>query len=92
MDDAEEFNLTRKALETIGIAADAQNKIFAILAGLLHIGNIQITATRTDAVLSSTDAALAKAAALLGIEAASFAKWTTKETDRDEIGENCFVS
>lgn len=79
MDDAEEFNLTRKALETIGIAADAQNKIFAILAGLLHIGNIQITATRTDAVLSSTDAALAKAAALLGIEAASFAKWTTKK-------------
>jgi myosin V len=86
VDDAEEFNVTRKALETIGITADTQRKIFAILAALLHIGNIQITATRTDSILSSTDASLCKAAALLDIEAASFAKWTTKKqiTTRSE--------
>jgi myosin-5 len=86
VNDAEEFNSTRKALETIGLAADTQLQIFGILAALLHIGNVQVTATRNDAVLSSTDAALVKATALLGIDAVSFAKWTTKKqiTTRSE--------
>jgi myosin-5 len=86
VNDAEEFNATRKALETIGLGSDTQSQIFAVLAALLHIGNVQVTATRNDAVLSSTDAALVKASALLGIDAASFAKWTTKKqiTTRSE--------
>ena len=86
VNDADEFNSTRKALDTIGLAAATQSKIFAILSGLLHIGNIQITSTRTDAVLSSTDEALVTAADLLGIDASSFAKWTTKKqiTTRSE--------
>jgi myosin V len=86
VNDADEFNFTRKALDTIGLAAPTQSQIFAILAGLLHIGNIQITSTRTDAILSSTDIALGKAADLLGIDASSFAKWTTKKqiTTRSE--------
>ena len=86
VNDAEEFNSTRKALETIGLAADTQYQIFGILAALLHIGNVQVTATRNDAVLSSTDAALVKATTLLGIDAVSFAKWTTKKqiTTRSE--------
>jgi myosin V len=86
VNDAEEFGHTRKALETVGINSDTQSQIFALLAGLLHIGNIQITASRNDAVLSSTDKALGKAAALLGIDASSFAKWITKKqiTTRSE--------
>jgi myosin V len=86
VNDAEEFNCTRKALETMGLASDTQAQIFSILAGLLHLGNIKITASRTDAVLSSTDPALGKAASLLGIDASSFAKWTTKKqiTTRSE--------
>lgn len=86
VNDAEELNATRKALETIGLAAETQFQIFAILAALLHIGNVQVTATRNDAVLSSTDPALVKASALFGIDATSFAKWTTKKqiTTRSE--------
>jgi myosin V len=79
VDDAEELNQTRKALETIGLSADTQNQIFSILAALLHVGNIQVTASRSDAILSPTDGALVKAANLLGIDAPSFAKWTTKK-------------
>lgn len=79
MDDAEELNQTRKALETIGLSADTQNQIFSILAALLHVGNIQVTASRSDAILSPTDDALVKAANLLGIDGPSFAKWTTKK-------------
>jgi myosin V len=79
VDDAKEFASTKKALETVGINTAAQQQIFTILAALLHIGDIQITATRSDAVLSSTDEALVKATSLLGIDASSFAKWTTKK-------------
>lgn len=71
--------MTRKSLETIGLNAEKQREIFTILAGLLHIGNIQITAARSDAVLSLNDKALAKASQLLGIDASAFAKWTTKK-------------
>lgn len=86
VNDAEEFSLTRKSLETVGLSAETQAEIFGILAGLLHIGNIQITATRTDALLSSTDAALETASNLLGIDPNAFAKWTTKKqiTTRSE--------
>ena len=86
VDDAEEFTATRKALETIGLNHKTQHKIFSVLAALLHIGNIAITATRSDAILSTTDGALIKAADLLGIDGAAFAKWTTKKqiTTRNE--------
>jgi len=86
VNDAEEFNYTRRALETVGLVSDTQNQIFAILAALLHVGNIQITATRSDALLSTSDEALGKAADLLGIDASSFAKWATKKqiTTRSE--------
>ena len=86
VNDAEELTATRQALQTIGLAPEIQAQIFAILAGLLHIGNIKITATRTDSILSSDDRSLVKVADLLGIDAASFAKWTTKKqiTTRSE--------
>jgi len=86
VNDADELNATRQALETIGLAPEIQAQIFSILAGLLHIGNITITATRTDSILSSDDRSLVKVAELLGIDAASFAKWTTKKqiTTRSE--------
>ena len=86
VNDAEELNFTRNALDTMGIAPDVQSQIFSILAGLLHIGNIEITASRSDAALSSTDKALDKAATLLGINGSSFAKWIIKKqiTTRSE--------
>ena len=73
-------------METVGLKSDKQDQIFTVLAGLLHIGNIHITASRNDAIMNTADTALLKAAELLGIDAASFAKWTIKKqiTTRSE--------
>lgn len=79
VDDSSEFTLTKDALETIGIQPQVQSEIFRILAALLHIGNIQITATRTNAILNSDEPALVKACELLGLDPVPFAKWTTKK-------------
>ncbi|KAK9467430.1 P-loop containing nucleoside triphosphate hydrolase protein [Lipomyces arxii] len=79
VDDAEEFQLTKQALSVIGVDEKAQSSIFQVLSALLHIGNIVISAGRTDSNLSSDEASLVQAAKLLGIDAFSFAKWTTKK-------------
>ncbi|KAK9367129.1 P-loop containing nucleoside triphosphate hydrolase protein [Lipomyces kononenkoae] len=79
VDDSEEFQLTRNALATIGINSETQQKIFQILAALLHIGNINITAGRNDSNLSSTEPSLVRACDLLGIDSFSFAKFITKK-------------
>lgn len=79
VDDAEEFVATRKSLSRIGVNDEKQQQIFKLLAALLHIGNIKITATRSDSSLSSEEPALVKACQLLGISASDFAKWTVKK-------------
>lgn len=79
VDDKAEFDATRKSLTTIGVSDTTQSEIFRILAALLHLGNVKITATRTDSSLSSTEPALVHACDLLGIEASEFAKWIVKK-------------
>lgn len=79
VDDKVEFDATRKSLGTIGVTIERQHQIFRLLSALLHIGNIKITATRTDSVLSSDEPSLARACKLLGIDPAGFAKWTVKK-------------
>lgn len=79
VDDAAEFGLTKDALGTIGIEPGVQSDIFRILAALLHIGNIQITPTRTNAILNSDEPSLVKTCELLGLDPVNFAKWTTKK-------------
>lgn len=79
VDDAEEYKITSDALSLIGIDSAVQLKIYQILASLLHLGNIEIKATRNDALLSSDEPNLVKAAELLGIDANSFAKWIVKK-------------
>ncbi|KAL1619479.1 Myosin type-2 heavy chain 1 [Neofusicoccum ribis] len=79
VDDKAEFEATKKSLTTIGVNDETQNYIFRLLAALLHLGDVKITATRTDSSLSPEDPALVKAAQLLGIDAAGFAKWCVKK-------------
>lgn len=79
VDDAAEFDATRKSLTMIGVDTGRQNHIFRLLAALLHIGNIKIAATRTDSSLSSDEPSLVKACDLLGIDKDAFAKWTVKK-------------
>lgn len=86
VDDGADFKLTNESLELIGIEEDRQRQIYKILAALLHIGNIEISATRNDAHLSSDEPNLVKACQLLGIDAFNFAKWCVKKqiTTRSE--------
>lgn len=78
VDDAEEFAATQKALGTVGMDAAAQAHIFQLLAALLHLGNIAVSATRNDANIAPEDESLVFAAQLLGIDAAELRKWTLK--------------
>ena len=79
VDDAKEFRETQNALSTVGISVESQWHVFKLLAGLLHLGNIKITQSRTDAVLADDDPALALATNLLGLPAAEFKKWLIKK-------------
>ena len=79
VDDREEFNATRRSLSTIGISSSRQNEIFRLLAALLHVGNVKISATRTDSSLSSSEPSLLLACKILGVDAAEFARWTVKK-------------
>lgn len=78
VDDGAEFVATQKALSTVGVAVESQWQIFRLLAALLHLGNVNITQSRTDAVIDEADPALARATELLGIPAAEFKKWTVR--------------
>ncbi|KAI9881367.1 MAG: Myosin type-2 heavy chain 1 [Pleopsidium flavum] len=79
VDDKAELNATRKSLATIGVTEDKQAEIFRILGALLHLGNVKITATRTDSVLAPTEPSLVRACQMLGVDASEFAKWTVKK-------------
>jgi myosin-5 len=79
VDDKAEFEATKQSLDTIGIHAEEQANIFKLLAALLHLGNVKITASRTDSVLASTEPSLERACALLGVDPVDFAKWTVKK-------------
>ncbi|CAO2649522.1 Nn.00g069070.m01.CDS01 [Neocucurbitaria sp. VM-36] len=79
MDDVAEFKATRASLTKIGVPAETQAGIWRLLAALLHIGDVKITATRTDSSLAPDEPSLVKACQLLGIDANNFAKWIVKK-------------
>ncbi|KFY20781.1 hypothetical protein V491_03434 [Pseudogymnoascus sp. VKM F-3775] len=79
VDDKAEFEALKQSLSTIGIQGSQQSQIFKLLAALLHLGNVKITASRTDSVLSPDEPSLEKACALLGVDPNDFAKWTVKK-------------
>lgn len=79
VDDKAEYKDTSDALSLIGIDSDKQFQIFTLLAALLHIGNIEVKATRNDAILNSDEPNLVKACELLGVDPFNFAKWITKK-------------
>ncbi|KAM0754413.1 myosin V [Meredithblackwellia eburnea MCA 4105] len=91
VDDAEEFRATQKALSTVGITIEQQWQIFKLLAALLHLGNMDIKSSRTDALLDDDDRSLSLATTLLGIDKAEFKKWILKKqivTRTDKIVSN----
>ncbi|KAK7757261.1 Myosin type-2 heavy chain 1 [Diatrype stigma] len=78
-DDKAEFAATKSSLATIGVSEAQQTGIFNLLAGLLHLGNVKITASRNDSVLAPTEPSLERACSILGIDATNFAKWIVKK-------------
>ncbi|KJZ75506.1 hypothetical protein HIM_04969 [Hirsutella minnesotensis 3608] len=79
VDDKAEFESTKKSLHTIGISESKQASIFKLLAGLLHLGNVKITASRLDSVLAPTEPSLERACGILGVDATEFSKWIVKK-------------
>lgn len=79
VDDKADFEATRQSLTTIGVSRDKQAEIFTMLGALLHLGNVKITATRTDSVLPASEPSLVRACKMLGVDASEFAKWTVKK-------------
>ncbi|KAG0149478.1 hypothetical protein CROQUDRAFT_653551 [Cronartium quercuum f. sp. fusiforme G11] len=79
VDDKKEFALTQEALSTVGIGMTQQWAIFKLLAALLHLGNIEIKASRTDATMADDDPSLILACSLLEIDVGEFKKWTIKK-------------
>ncbi|KAJ8606057.1 hypothetical protein MRB53_041212 [Persea americana] len=79
VDDAKDFADTRASLQRLGVPVDTQTSLWKILAALLHIGNIKITAGRSEASLPSSEPSVIKACQLLGIDASEFVKWTVKK-------------
>ncbi|KAI8940949.1 hypothetical protein NX059_002202 [Plenodomus lindquistii] len=79
MDDVAEFKATRDSLTKIGVSSETQAGIWRLLGALLHMGDVKITATRTDSNLAPDEPSLVKACQLLGIDANVFAKWIVKK-------------
>lgn len=79
VDDKADFEATRQSLSTIGVSRDKQAEIFVLLGALLHLGNVKISATRTDSVLPASEPSLVRACKMLGVDASEFAKWTVKK-------------
>ncbi|PHH51707.1 Myosin-2 [Ceratocystis fimbriata CBS 114723] len=79
VDDVAEFQATKQSLKTIGISEGQQEEIFKMLAGLLHLGNVKITASRNDSTLSPDEPSLVQACSILGVNAPEFARWVVKK-------------
>jgi myosin-5 len=74
VDDAANYNATLKAMRTLGLKKDARRGVFAILAALLHLGNVAFESGpgqdggERSSITASSAPALAEAARLLGLE------------------------
>ncbi|KAG9124476.1 Myosin type-2 heavy chain 1, partial [Ceratobasidium sp. 392] len=86
VDDAEEFRATQSALSTVGVGIDKQWSVFKLLAALLHLGNVKITAGRNDSNIDDNEPNMLLACRFLGLNPVEFKKWTIKKqiTTRSE--------
>ena len=73
MDDFEEFHNTIKAMRTMNISEEEQQEIFRILAGMLHLGNVEYSQGKEGAEIVNKET-FVKAAELLGVDSVSLEK------------------
>ncbi|KAF7356757.1 Myosin II heavy chain [Mycena venus] len=74
VDDKEEWAGLKGALDTVGFTAAEQFDLFRIVAAVLHIGNIAITATRADDAVMPDPSQAERVCHLLGLPVAEFTR------------------
>ncbi|PSS37014.1 hypothetical protein PHLCEN_2v1156 [Hermanssonia centrifuga] len=74
IDDREEWALLKNALDVVGFTPEEQVDLFRVVAAILHIGNITVTATRSDDALMPDTTQAERACHLLGIQMSEFTK------------------
>ncbi|KAJ1984905.1 Myosin type-2 heavy chain 1 [Dimargaris verticillata] len=80
VDDGADFKGTCDALVTVGIDAQQQKAIFRLLAGLLHLGNLEFGGSeRSGAYISEKQAAFQHVVALLEVDGGQLQKWMVKK-------------
>ncbi|KAL9655961.1 hypothetical protein ABK040_007582 [Willaertia magna] len=67
VDDAEEFQLTKKAMETIGMTKEEQQNVLRLVAGILWLGNITFDESNSGNAAVADENTLNYAAYLLNI-------------------------
>ncbi|CAH0716861.1 unnamed protein product, partial [Brenthis ino] len=83
VDDLRTFNETKNALTTLGVSDAEQQDMFVVLAAILHLGNIQLSAEPDDgsdgdgAYIDSDDPHLITVCSLLGISKPELSRWLT---------------
>lgn len=76
--DSDEFNETLNALSTLGFSKDEIDKIIRIIAGILHLGNINITtADQESSAIASNDLSLSLLSDILYLDKSDLLRWLT---------------
>ncbi|ETP54526.1 hypothetical protein F442_00805 [Phytophthora nicotianae P10297] len=70
LSDEKHFNKTREALELVGLSRDDQRPLFEVLAGVLHLGEVQLQSDPTDdekSLITEGDSGANSATQMLGV-------------------------
>ncbi|TDH72237.1 uncharacterized protein CCR75_005603 [Bremia lactucae] len=70
LSDEKHFNKTREALELVGLSYDDQQPLFEVLAGVLHLGEVQLLSDPTDdekSLISESDDGAQSTTQMLGV-------------------------
>ncbi|KAF8908080.1 P-loop containing nucleoside triphosphate hydrolase protein [Gymnopilus junonius] len=74
VDDLDDWNALKAALDVVGFDASEQFDLFRIVAAILHIGNISITSTRSDDAVMPDISQAERVCHLLGLPMADFTR------------------
>ncbi|GLB41100.1 putative TRAFAC class myosin-kinesin ATPase superfamily, myosin family protein [Lyophyllum shimeji] len=74
VDDREEWNTLKAALDVVGLTPAEQFDLFRVVAAILHIGNITITSTRADDAVMPDPSQAERVCHLLGIPVSEFTR------------------
>jgi myosin-5 len=83
INDGEEFKVTKNCMESVGLDESLQRQVFAILAGILHLGNVQFgeddSEGQVGGILPSRTNAFSAAATCLGVSESDLLFALTKQ-------------